>query len=184
MRSWTSPASLIWLIAHIGLVFVGILSMTETAHRVLGSELAQSLGTGILATGVTGLVLYLYVRSTERLQSSLEVISQAGIRSTFPDARIVLIEADARTRFERHIRRARPEDVSTFFDFLRMDDDQMSFGAVRVGAEVADLIIRNDGDFPSYFRKVEELPRSASPRRRRRARGGSCSARGARGCRR
>jgi inosine/xanthosine triphosphate pyrophosphatase family protein/dephospho-CoA kinase len=84
------------------------------------------------------------------------------LRSTFPDSRIVLVEADQRTRFERHIRRARPEDVNTFHDFLRMDEEQMSFGAVRVGHEVADIVIRNDGDLQPYFRKIEEITGQAT----------------------
>jgi inosine/xanthosine triphosphate pyrophosphatase family protein/dephospho-CoA kinase len=79
------------------------------------------------------------------------------LRSTYPDARIVLIEADARTRFERHIKRARPEDVSTFQDFLGMDKEQMNFGAVRVGHEVADITIRNDADLLTFFKKIEEI---------------------------
>jgi inosine/xanthosine triphosphate pyrophosphatase family protein/dephospho-CoA kinase len=84
------------------------------------------------------------------------------LRSTFPDARIVLIESDARTRFERHVRRARPEDISTFNDFLKLDEEQMSFGAVRVGHEVADITIRNDADLDSYFRKIEEITNLAT----------------------
>lgn len=74
-----------------------------------------------------------------------------------PAARVVLIEADPRTRFERHIKRARPDDARTFKDFARLDEEQMRFGALRVAHEIADVVIRNDADLGSYWRRIDEL---------------------------
>lgn len=82
------------------------------------------------------------------------------LRSMLPGARVVLIEADPRTRFERHIKRARPDDARTFNDFVRLDEEQMHFGALRVAHEIADVVIRNDNDLGGYWRRIDELVNS------------------------
>ncbi|MEF2547924.1 hypothetical protein VQ045_12200, partial [Aurantimonas sp. E1-2-R+4] len=79
------------------------------------------------------------------------------LRSAFPDARIILVEADVRTRFERHVKRARSDDVHTFRDFQARDEEQMHFGALRVAHEIADVVIRNDADHLTYRRRIDEL---------------------------
>ena len=81
------------------------------------------------------------------------------MRKTFPNAEIVLIEADQRTRFERHIKRARGIDARSFKEFQRLDEEQASFGAMRVAHELAEAVIRNDDDIGQYHRKIEELIR-------------------------
>ena len=85
------------------------------------------------------------------------------LRSALPAARVVLIEADARTRFERHLRRARPDDARTFRDFAMLDEEQMGFGALRVAHEIADVVIRNDADLNSYWRRIDELVATPGP---------------------
>jgi inosine/xanthosine triphosphate pyrophosphatase family protein/dephospho-CoA kinase len=79
------------------------------------------------------------------------------LRSMLPAARVVLVEADARTRFERHVKRARSDDARTFKDFARLDEEQMHFGALRVAHDIADVVIRNDTDLRSYWRRIDEL---------------------------
>ena len=74
MRPWSSPTSLIWLGLHLFLVLAGMLCMTTEGENVFGATLGQSFGSGLLATGVAGMALYLYVRMSERTQDRLEVI--------------------------------------------------------------------------------------------------------------
>jgi dephospho-CoA kinase len=100
----------------------------------------------------------------DRAKANLNVIT--GLRTVeeifllaqrFPQARIVLVDSDARTRFERHLRRARDADVRSFSDFQRQDEKQASFGALRVAAEIATDIIRNDGSLEQYMAKIGAL---------------------------
>ena len=85
------------------------------------------------------------------------------LRSALPAARVVLIEADARTRFERHLRRARADEARTFRDFAMLDEEQTGFGALRVAHEIADVMIRNDADLNSYWRRIDELVATPGP---------------------
>ena len=75
----------------------------------------------------------------------------------FPQARIVPVDSDARTRFERHLRRARDADVRSFSDFEKRDEKQAAFGALRVATEIATDIIRNDGTMDQYRAKIDAL---------------------------
>jgi dephospho-CoA kinase len=100
----------------------------------------------------------------DRTKANLNVIT--GLRTVeeiflltqrFTQTRIVLIDSDARTRFERHLRRARDTDVKLFTDFKKQDEKQAAFGALRVASEIATDTIRNDGTLDQYHAKIEAL---------------------------
>lgn len=100
----------------------------------------------------------------DRAKAPLNVIT--GLRTVeeilllaqrFPQARVVLIDSDPRTRFERHLRRSRDPDVKSFSDFQKQDEKQASFGALRVASEIATDIIRNDGNMEQYRAKIDAL---------------------------
>jgi hypothetical protein len=104
------------------------------------------------------------VKYTERAKAELNVIT--GLRTVeevfllaqrFPQARIVLIDSDARTRFERHLKRARDTDVQSFRDFQKQDEKQSVFGALRVANEIATDTIRNDGTLEQYRSKIDAM---------------------------
>ena len=85
----------------------------------------------------------------DRGKANLNVIT--GLRTVeeifllvqrFPQARILLVDGDGRTRFERHLRRARDADVRSFSDFQKEDEKQAAFGALRVATQIASEIIR------------------------------------------
>lgn len=106
----------------------------------------------------------------DRVKATLNVIT--GLRTVeeifllaqrFPQARIVLIDSDARTRFERHLERARDTDVRSFSDFQKQDEKQAAFGALRVATEIATDTIRNDGTLEQYRAKIDALT-SALPK--------------------
>lgn len=75
----------------------------------------------------------------------------------FPKARVILVEADQRTRYERHIKRARDGEVKSFRDFQALDEEQAQFGLLRIANDIADVTIRNDREMEYYHRRIEEL---------------------------
>jgi inosine/xanthosine triphosphate pyrophosphatase family protein/dephospho-CoA kinase len=74
---------------------------------------------------------------------------------TRPEVRIVLVDADIKVRFERHRRRARDADVQNLGAFMDQDEKQAQFGILRIGTEICDASIRNDGDMTEYHNKIE-----------------------------
>jgi inosine/xanthosine triphosphate pyrophosphatase family protein/ribose 1,5-bisphosphokinase PhnN len=79
----------------------------------------------------------------------------AHFRRRFPQTTCVLIEADPKLRFERHLARGREPHIRTMRQFLETDAEQDSFGLMRVGRSVADLIIRNEGDLSAFHRVID-----------------------------
>lgn len=110
----------------------------------------------------------------ERSTAHLNVVT--GLRTVeeialllrrFPDARIVYVDSDSRTRFERHVRRARDKEVRTFSEFEKQDEQQARFGVLRVATEIATDIVRNDGTLEQYKVKIDMLISDLSGNRSR-----------------
>jgi hypothetical protein len=78
------------------------------------------------------------------------------LKRRFPAARIILIDADQRIRFERHIRRARDSTLTDMRAFSREDDKQKEFGTLRIANDIAEITILNDGTRDQYSKKIEE----------------------------
>ena len=79
------------------------------------------------------------------------------LKERFVDCQIVAVDADPKTRFERHIRRARDQDLKTFSAFSAEDDKQKEFGALRVVNDIGDITIRNEGSIDQYKKKIDEV---------------------------
>lgn len=155
MRSWWSPTSLMWIGAHLVLVFGGMLCMTTEGERIIGAALAQSLGSGLLATGIAGMALYLYIRLTEQTQSRLEVLARAGISSVFPHRSVRIKE-----QYDRRLRSAKRIDLIGLGLSSFREDYAREFAEWSRRAEVRILVL--DPDFPTKaqsladYRDIEE----------------------------
>ena len=78
------------------------------------------------------------------------------LKRRFPSARIVLVDADQRIRFERHIRRARDGELTNMKAFSSEDEKQREFGTLRIASDIAEITIHNDGTRDQYCKKIEE----------------------------
>jgi hypothetical protein len=137
--------------------------------RQLASEAEESVDTAddafnFLREHGLDCVAEAIAKHLDRAKANLNVIT--GLRTVeeifllaqrFPQARIVFIDSDVRTRFERHLRRARDADVRSFSDFQKQDEKQATFGALRVATEIATDTIRNDGTLEHYRAKIDAL---------------------------
>jgi len=79
------------------------------------------------------------------------------VKDSLPQARVVYIDASERTRFERHIARGRTPDCVTLEDFRRSDEQQASFGLLRVAEHIADTRIVNEGSMEDFKRQIDAL---------------------------
>ena len=77
------------------------------------------------------------------------------IKAKWPNAKVVLVEATERTRFERHVKRRRNSDAGDRRAFREVDKQQWVFGLLRVAEEFADVRIRNEGTLPEYRAQVD-----------------------------
>jgi len=137
--------------------------------RQLASEATESVDTAddafsFLREHGLDCVAEAIAKYVDRAKANLNVIT--GLRTVeevfllvqrFSQARIVLIDSDTRTRFERHLRRARDAEIQSFRDFQKQDEKQAAFGALRVANEIATDTIRNDGTLEQYRSRIDRL---------------------------
>ena len=79
------------------------------------------------------------------------------LHSAHRNVHVLLLQADQRIRFERHVSRGRDSHVRTPQDFRMLDLEQISFGLLEVGEEVADMVVTNDGELGSFYRRVDAV---------------------------
>ncbi len=129
--------------------------MTTEGQKIFGATLAQSLGSGLLATGITGMALYLYVRLSEQTHNRLEVITGAGISSVFPHRSVRIKE-----QYDRRLRSANRIDLIGLGLSSFREDYAREFAEWSRRANVRILVL--DPDFPTKaqslasYRDLEE----------------------------
>ncbi len=139
-----------------------ILRMIESGHGGSGpdpfasaTKTLQLLGPDVVARKI----LQLYGNRAERgrVITGFRTIEELEVtKNHFPNARIVLIEATDRTRFQRHLERGR-QTVRSLEDFRELDRQQWSFGLLRVAEDFADVRITNEGLKEEYYRQIDAV---------------------------
>jgi hypothetical protein len=150
MRRLFSQASLVWLGGHIFLVLVGLLMVTTEGQKLLGNVLGLSVGTSIIATGFAGLVLFLYVRSTDTLQDRIQIISEAGIINIFQH-RSIRIKAE----YDKRLSGAKAIDLIGYGLTAFREDYLAEFTSWSERATVRILLI--DPTFPTTKQSLADI---------------------------
>ena len=86
-ESWFSTTNVIYLLLHLVLVLVGVLLAAR------GGVVTISAGASLIATGITGWVLFAHVRLNESQRSLISLLTMFGFVKAF-DARAVRIKSE------------------------------------------------------------------------------------------
>lgn len=106
-NKFLNPTTITWASLHVILVLIGLLIINiDSINAALGAELATSLGVSIIAAGVVGIFLFLYVALSETTRSRLQALSDAGLDAVF-NYRSVRIKGE----YDKRLERARRIDV-------------------------------------------------------------------------
>jgi hypothetical protein len=142
-RSFTSPASLIWFFGHAVVTFLGMALLTsKLAHGWLGVGISEGIGASLVASGITGLVLFIYIRSSDTLRARLEVFARAGVLDVFPYRSVRI-----RPEYDRRLATAKQIDLVGYGLSHFRQDYEDNFPQWSQQARVRILLI--DPDFPS-----------------------------------
>jgi hypothetical protein len=143
LRTLTTPVGLLYIVCHIALVLLGALFLAAAPiQNLLGQGISGGIGGSLIAAGIAGVTLFLYVFTTEGLKTRIEAFSKAGLLKIFA-GRSVLIreEYDVRLAKARHI------DLVGFGLSAFREDYINEFVGWSHRADVRILLI--DPDFPS-----------------------------------
>lgn len=108
----------------------------DTIARAALREIQETTASSIILTGF-------------RLIEEVEFI-----KKEIPKAKVVLIDASVRTRYERHLKRGRGAPVRDLRAFRAKDLEQEQFGLLRVGRDIADVVVENEGSLDEYLQQV------------------------------
>src|ERR1700740_2351525 len=81
--TWLSPTNLLWLFGHAIVFLVGILLSNADHLFGISKAIGEGVGGGLIATGIAGEVLFLYVALSDKTRSRLELFTQAGLLRIF-----------------------------------------------------------------------------------------------------
>jgi hypothetical protein len=131
------------MLSHTVMVLLGVVFLTAAPlHNLLGKGVAEAIGGALIAGGIAGVTLFLYVLTTETLKSRIEAFTKAGLLKIF-SGRSVLI------RDEYHTRLAQAHHIDLIgFGLSAFREDYINdFVAWSHRADVRILLM--DPDFPT-----------------------------------
>jgi hypothetical protein len=105
LRALTTPVGALWIVSHSFVVLLGIVFLIAAPlHKFFGQAISEAIGGSLIAGGIAGVTLFLYVFTTEGLKSRIEAFTKAGLLKVF-SGRSVLIRDEYHTRLAqaRHI---------------------------------------------------------------------------------
>jgi len=137
IRQSLDPTNWVYLLLHALMVALGTVAV-QTTHAVwLG------IGTSLIATGITGWTVFIYIFLTRDVAKRLEVLAQFGVVRIF-DARSVRIRAE----YDSRLATAREHIDIMGFGLSALREDYLdAFEQWRQRAHVRILLL--DPDFPT-----------------------------------
>jgi hypothetical protein len=73
-----------WIVSHGVVVLLGFVFLVAAPlHNVLGQGISEGIGGSLIAGGIAGVTLFLYVLTTEGLKSRIEAFTKAGLLKIF-----------------------------------------------------------------------------------------------------
>lgn len=143
VRSLVTPMGIIWMLCHGFAVLLGtVFLIAAPIHKLLGLGISEGIGGSLIAGGIAGVTLFLYVLTTESLKSRLEAFTKAGLLQIF-SGRSILI----REQYDSRLAKAHHIDLVGFGLAAFREDHVEHFVGWSHRADVRILLL--DPDFPS-----------------------------------
>jgi hypothetical protein len=151
VKGWASLGSIVWAILHIVILAIGAFTMdSATLTKAFGDGPVDAVGSSLVATGAAGIVLFLYVRTTDELRHRLEIVTKAGLKTIFRHR-----AAPIKPEYDSRLAQARRIDVIGWGLSSFREDYGHEFGAWAARAHVRILMV--DPDYPSRRHSLADL---------------------------
>lgn len=147
MRIWKSIKEIHWLylVIHAALVAVGILLAQSK------SSLVFAIGTSLLAAGLTGWVVFVYIFLSDSLRGRIELTRRLGVRAYFSSR-----GSSIRQEYESRLSNAKAcIDIMGFGQRALLEDLESKFPEWKAKAQVRILLI--DPEYPTKGDAVASL---------------------------
>jgi hypothetical protein len=107
IRKLTTPIGSVWILSHTIMILLGTLVLSaKPVQTVLGIGISEGIGGSLIATGVAGISLFLYIVSSDAMRARAEMFSKAGLSAIY-SGRSVLI----RDQYQERLSKAQKIDL-------------------------------------------------------------------------
>jgi len=138
--------------------------------RMLGEDIRQpgmsdaALATAVVATQGPDTIARAARKQLQedsghaRIVTGFRLIEEVEyLKRELPQAKIVLVDATERTRFERQIKRGRGAVARNIGEFRKKDREQEQFGLLRVARDLADIRVENEGTMREFQSQMDRV---------------------------
>lgn len=137
-----TPTNLLWFFGHLFLLLIGS-ALLGTDHLFnLGKAATEGIGASLVAAGVTGEILFLYVLASDSTRARLELFTRAGLLKVFPHRSVRM-----REEYDGRLKKAREIDILGFGQSSFRQDYSDQFKDLSSRALLRILLI--DPSFPT-----------------------------------
>lgn len=135
------PSNLFWIFSHVVILVVGIF-LTVVSRQFDHPDILLGIGGSLIASGIAGEVLFLYVYVSQDMKDRLDLIAAAGLRRIFPTRSISI-----REEYHSRLRGAKEVDILGFGLASFREDYGSKFEELSTHTSFRILLL--DPDFPS-----------------------------------
>jgi hypothetical protein len=143
------PTNVFWIVGHIIMFAVGIfftVVATESAHK----DIFLGIGASLVAAGIAGEILFLYVASSQQTKDKLDLLSIAGLQRIFPTRSVSI-----REEYHSRLRHAAEVDILGFGLSSFREDYGSKFAELSLKTSFRILLL--DPDFPSPTHSIATI---------------------------
>ena len=107
LRKLITPTGAIWILCHTVMMLLGTLCLSaQWVHTALGLGVSEGIGGSLIATGVAGISLFLYIAANDAMRARVEMFTVAGLSAIY-SGRSVLI----RDQYQSKLAKAQKIDL-------------------------------------------------------------------------
>lgn len=143
------PTNIFWIAGHLFMLAAGIF-LTAVAAQFNHKDILLGVGGSLIATGVAGEILFLYVVSSQQTRDKLDLISVAGLQHIFTTRSVSI-----RDEYHSRLRRAKKVDVLGFGLSSFREDYGSKFAELSLNTSFRILLL--DPDFPSSNESIASI---------------------------
>jgi GNAT superfamily N-acetyltransferase len=146
LKSFVRPQNIVYLLVHVILFAAGVMIVF-----VSESALGQGIGSSLIATAITGWVIFVYILTGQSLRARLEVAERLGLVAGFTKR-----GAAIRSEYDSRLAKAKREiDILGFGLRSLREDYRGDFAKWKTRANVRILLL--SPDFPTSERSLANL---------------------------
>lgn len=141
MKWRLNPTNIFWLVGHVIMFALGLF-LTVIASQSLYKDIFLGVGGSLIAAGIAGEILFLYVAASQQTKDRLDLLAAAGLQQIFATRSVSI-----REEYHSRLRHAKEVDILGFGLASFREDYGDQFGELSLKTSFRILLL--DPTFPT-----------------------------------